>query len=622
MRVRRRSVKLAARRDNHYNVRVLQPPSQPAHQPDDSAASTADQLREKLRVRAEELESAECHIARLETQILAWKDAKRAASDAKSRKKSGLWARLRKRPQLSKSPAPASALSYQAWLARHRATPADLARMRADARSSQHAPLVSIITPVFNTPASWLSDAVGSVRAQSYENWELILVDDGSTKEETLKVLSELPRADQRIRVYRMDENQGIAGASNRGLAEARGEWIAVLDHDDLLEPDALSCGAKTIQVHPDAVLIYSDEDKLAEHGFDLPILKPDWSPDFFLSYNYLCHFTLLRRTAVESAGGFRQGFDGAQDYDLFLRLIEKTDRIYHISRILYHWRRTATSTAHNIRRKPGALEAGKRALAEHLERTGQPGAVFVDWSTHAYRVRRELVERRRIGIVMRCRREESNADPSERISAKTDYPNYEIISGGAVGTFRIEDADSPWLLFLDSAADPIYASWLTAMAEHVQRPEVGAVGARLSRLDGKVEHAGIVLDCDRIGLNAFRGFPVEDPGTGRQLQITRNYSAVSDACLLTRREVFMQVGGFDATVAPYSDIDFCLKLRRAGYLIVSTPHARLSCEGARRRESNPAAAKIMRERWSDWLENDPYYNQHLSREADFSLGK
>ncbi|HEY2138651.1 MAG TPA: glycosyltransferase family 2 protein, partial [Chthoniobacterales bacterium] len=421
--------------------------------------------------------------------------------------------------------------------------------------------------------------------------------------------------------------------------------------------PDALFQHLKWLQEHRDADLIYSDEDKLTEDGLDSPILKPDWSPDYFLSCNYICHFTIIRAEVLEQVGGFRSEFDGAQDYDLFLRVIEKTTRIDHVPRVLYHWRRSRASTADNIRRKPGSLETGRLALEAHLERQAVRGHVTVDWRTHAYWVKRDLAEakptsiiipvRDRVGLLARC---------IDSITRETTYAPYEIVivdndsqsdeartylsglkhrvlnySGpfnfSAINNFAVEQTDNPWLLFLNNDTEVIDGDWLTTMAEHIQRPEVGAVGPRLLYPDETVQHGGIVVGVGGVAEHAFRGFPAESPGVCRQLQVTRNYSAVTGACLLTRRDVFNKVHGFDEERLPvtFSDVDLCLKIRRAGYLIVYTPFARLFHResGTRRRTVEPMETGVMRERWAAVLECDPYYNPNLSRErADFSLGK
>ncbi len=637
-------------------------------------------LHRTLRTRMSELEAADRHIARLEEKVLKLKKAQRDLKQLKAEKQAlrksperkvgqvllapyrlpqKLIREVRKRygrPVLSKNLAP-SPNEYQAWLNKRLPSENELAAAREAGRAFTYRPLLSIITPVFNTPAAWLAEAVESVLQQAYENWELILVDDGSALAETVELLTSIEERDARIVVVRRESTGGISVASNSGLERASGEWIGLLDHDDVLEPDALFEVVKYLQSHPETDFIFSDEDKITEEGFAAPQFKPDWSPDFLLSYNYLCHFAVVRREIVERAGRFRPEFDGAQDYDLFLRVIELTTRIHHLPRILYHWRRSENSTSDNIRRKPQALEAGRRAVENHLQRRGERGHVTVDWQTHAYWVKRELRETRRISIIIATR---DRIDLLSRciasITSKTSYPNYEIIvvdnesksdeakeyfnnfehrllhfngpfNFSALNNLAVEQTNAPWLLFLNNDVEVIESEWLTVMAEHVQRPEVGAVGARLLYPNDTVQHAGVVLGVGGIAEHAFRHFPADAPGVSRQLQVTRNYSSVTGACMLTRREVFEEVGGFDEERLPvtFNDVDLCLKMRRAGYLIVYTPFAKLyHHESASRRRSVEALeTEVMRERWPEYLERDPYYNPNLSRErADFSLGK
>jgi len=635
-------------------------------------------LERTLRARVSELDAANRHIGKLEEKILQFRETKRELRQLKKEKQA-----LRKSPErkvgqvllapyrlpqkLIRALRPArtargsavlstAAVGYQDWFERHRATPKQLAVMRNESRKFASRPLISVITPVFNTRVQWLEEAIQSVLAQAYENWELILVDDNSSDDALRAYLPTVAGRDSRIKVLKLQESRGISAALNLGIKQARGEWIGFLDHDDLLEADALFQIAKLLQQVPDADLIYSDEDKLTETGLDAPLFKPDWSPDFFLSSNYLCHFVIVRREVVLRVGGFRSEFDSAQDYDFLFRIVEQTGRIHHIPRVLYHWRRSEGSSALSPWQKPGQLEAARRAIDEHLQRKGIRGYAAIDWRTHTYRVNRELIEAKKISIIiaagdridllLRC---------IETISTETTYPNYDLVivaraqqlqkvrsyfhrskhrllhyegefNDSAMKNFAVAQTKSPWLLFLDNNIEIVDGEWLSAMAEHIQRPEVGAVGTRLLRPNDTIQHAGIVLGGGMIAQYAFHGSPAEDARVFKQLQVTRNYSCVTGACLLTRRDVFMEVGGFDEEHLPmaFNDVDLCLKMRRAGYLIVYTPFTKLYRHesAGRAMPAESPEAGIMRQRWSQLLQRDPYYNPNLSRErADFSLG-
>ena len=662
-------------------LRLIKSPAAPSDLAAETALARANvqmlALQRTLRTRMAELEAADQHIANLEGKLLKLKEAKRDLKQLKAEKlalrksperKVGqvllapyrlpqkLLREVRKRwPANGASRQPART-EYQEWFERHRAHPAQLAAMREEAKNFVEKPCVSIITPLFNTPLDWLEEAIASVCAQTYESWELILIDDGSTRPELIALLPTLSARDRRIVVAEAPARGGISAASNRGLELATGDWVGFLDHDDVLEPDALFHHVKALQHHRDVDFLYSDEDKLTDAGLESPIFKPDWSRDFFLSCNYVCHFTLIRRSVLSEVGGFRSEFDGAQDYDLFFRVLERTSRIHHVPRVLYHWRRSAASTADNIRRKPKSLETGRLAVEAHLKRTGENAHVAVDWRTHAYWVKRDLREAKKISIIIPTRdRIDLLARCLESLTSRTTYEPYEIVvvdngsqtaeareylaalkhrvlhyegpfNFSAINNLAVAQTESPWLLFLNNDTEVIDPSWLARMAEHIQRPEVGAVGPRLLYPDETVQHAGIVLGVGGIAEHAFRGFPAEAPGVCRQLQATRNYSAVTGACLLTRRDVFEEVGGFDEERLPvtFNDVDLCLKMRRAGYLIVYTPFAKLYHHesASRRRSVEPMETKVMQERWAEVLAHDPYYNPNLSRErADFSLG-
>ena len=628
-------------------------------------------LARKLEIRNRDLAEAHSHIAALEEKLLKLKQYRRELKSLKEERRTlrksperrigqvllapyrvlekpvkTVWRKLHQQKRMLGNSVAQS--EYQKWFEQHRASAEELASMRHEVPALASQPLISILTPVFDTPVSWLRAAVDSVLTQVYENWELLLIDDGSTATDLVGALPGLAARDRRIRLVRLESHQGISAALNKGLDVAEGQWLAFLDHDDVLEPDALFQNVRLLQENPELDLIYSDEDKLTDQGFDSPILKPDWSPDFFLSCNYLCHMIFLRRDLVRAVGGFRREFDGSQDYDLLLRISERTDRICHVPRVLYHWRRSENSSASDVRQKPGQLEASWRAIEAHLERRGELAHVTVDWRSHAFCVRRQLLEPRRISVIIPG---SHGPEPLKRcvesLISKTSYPNYDIVivqsgerdklrepgedfqvlhfpdaaNASAAKNYAVAQTDSPWLLFLDDNIEATDPDWLTIMAEHVQRPETGAVGPRLINPGGTIEHAGLVLGVNGIAQSTFRGFPAEHPGVNRQLRMTRNYSAVSGACLLMRREVFQGIDGFDERLSgALADIDLCLKMRDAGYLIVYTPLAKL-CWDAVSDSNDVRGEAVMRERWSHVLERDPYYNPNLSRErADFSL--
>ena len=483
-------------------------------------------------MKGEELRAAEAHIARLEEELLRLKDVKhdlqvlreehrrlRRSAEGRVAKILSAPFRLFRRRQRTDA---TEQDEYGRWFARHRVSEEEAAKLREQSRTFSYRPLISILTPTFNPNDEFLTGAIESVIAQAYENWELILVDDGSSDSRARALLKNLGQRDARIQIGGQ-EHGGISSALNAGLARARGDWIALLDHDDLLEPDALFRATELLQNDREADVIYSDEDKIVDGKLAAPLLKPDWSPEFFRTHDYLGHFVVMRRDLARAE--FRSEFDGAQDYDLLLRISEKTDRIRHIPRVLYHWRRTAESTAHNIRRKPGALEAGRQAIEEHLVRRQENARVTIDWETHLYRVRREIGSEK-ISIIIKG----AAARDADRIRAKTNFPNFEIVA-------NLKEATGEYVLFLDPDLEPLDENWLSAMGEQLSNPRIGAVGARIVSSDDAIESAGLILLPNGSVGSAFAGYPRNFRGANRQLQAVRNYSAVSASCLLTPRE-------------------------------------------------------------------------------------
>jgi glycosyltransferase involved in cell wall biosynthesis len=574
-------------------------------------------------MKGEELRAAEAHIARLEEELLRLKDVKhdlqvlREEHRRLRRSAEGRVAKILSAPfRLFRRRQRADATEqdeYGRWFSRHRVSEEEAVKLREQSRIFSYRPLVSILTPTFNPNDEFLTGAIESVIAQAYENWELVLIDDGSGDSSARALLKNLGRRDARIQIG-VQEHGGISLALNTGLARARGDWIALLDHDDLLEPDALFRAIELMQNDREADVIYSDEDKIVDGKLAAPLLKPDWSPEFFRTHDYLGHFVVMRRDSARAE--FRSEFDGAQDYDLLLRISEKTDRIRHIPRVLYHWRRTAESTADNIRRKPGALEAGRRAIEEHLVRRQENARVTIDWETHLYRVRREI-RSEKISIISNG----AATRDAERIRAKTNFPNFEIIA-------NLKEATGEYLLFLDPDLEPLDENWLSAMGEQLSNPRIGAVGARIVSSDDAIESAGLIFSPNGSARSAFAGYPRNFRGANRQLQAVRNYSAVSASCLLTRREVLEKTASGNAMGSldfarddrVCVGTEFCLNLREHGLRTVSIPYAEVRRTSAR--ENASRMCLDLQKRWPEMFRRDPYYNPNLSSErADFSLG-
>ena len=536
-------------------------------------------------------------------------------------------------------------LSYSYWI-RHSEPKLNAVRIAEAIDGFGYTPKISIVMPVYDTPVDHLDLAIRSVVTQHYKNWELCICDDASPNMEVRARLESWQKREPRIRVSYTAKNEGIGGASNRALALASGEFVGLLDHDDELTPDALYEIVNFLQGHPDADMIYSDEDKLNPKGRRVyPSFKPDWSPEYMLSFMYTCHFGVYRRHLLDEIGGFRVGFEGSQDYDLVLRVSEKTDRIYHIPKILYHWRMAPGSAAASANAKPYAHEAAKRALTEHLKRRRIP-AESVDgvWPCH-YRVRFSLPGTERVSIIIfNPSKRETLRNCVNSIVEKTSYCNYEVI---VVGNRHLDaetrnylasrscqiiavnespdlshlinlgatHAQGEYLLLLHGDTEVISADWVTGMLGFCRQSEIGAVGAKLLSRMGRIQHIGVVLGLKGVAGYPLRGLhnsPLEylDPSHS-----IRNCSAVSGVCMMVRKEVFEQLGGFDEQVpGTYNDIDLCLRIREAGYRIVWTPAAELYHDGPFASNSiDGKQATYFKQRWGKILKHDPYYNPNLT---------
>ena len=560
--------------------------------------------------------------------------------------------------------------AYQLWLHSYGTlTDRDRQAIRERLEQLSRQPLISILMPVYNTAPDLLREAVASVRAQIYERWELCIADDASTSAATVEALRALTaEGDARIRVIHREENGHIARASNTALEAAGGDWIGLLDHDDLLAEDALYHVVEEINRDPDAGLIYSDEDKVSELGdrYD-PYFKPDWNPDLLRSQNYLNHFSVYRADLVREAGGFRAGFEGSQDYDLALRVVERLSpgQIRHIPRVLYHWRAVPDSTASAGAAKPYTVQAAERALREHLERAGHPEAVPLEapQCPGMWRIRYPLpAPPPRVSIIIPTRNGLSLLLTGiESILRRTDYPDFElvIVDNGSddpatlgylatlqeQGRARVIRDDSPFnfsalnnravreatgsvIALVNNDIEVIHGDWLREMVSHAVRPGVGVVGARLWYPDDTLQHGGCVLGIGGVAGHVFLGLPRGDSEYFGRSSLLQNYSAVTAACVVLRRSVFEQIGGLDEENLPvaFNDIDFCIRVREAGYWNVWTPYAELyHHESASRgsdlhgekRERFMREVRYMQRRWGNILTTDPAYNPNLSLETN-----
>ena len=567
----------------------------------------------------------------------------------------------------SGSPGSAAPFVYDAWFKQNRLLAGPEAAERRLAAFA-YRPRISIVTPVFNTDPRWLQLCVDSVRAQRYPDWELCLGDDGSRNAATLAALATVERLDDRIKVVRLPANAGISAASSAALAVATGEFIALLDHDDELAPDALLEVAATLNEHPDADLIYTDEDKLEFDGAHSdPFFKPDWSPDYLRSTMYIGHLGVHRRSLVERIGGFRSAFDGAQDYDLALRVSEHTTRVHHIPKILYHWRKIPGSAAGDRTAKPWGFDAARRALADHASRLTVPASVHDEPGNGFWRVRYEVLGDPLVSILIPTDGRVASGRGGSRdlllgcvrsIVEKTSGVRYElvIVDNGRLSpavldylrgvphrrvtysapgpfnfaakvNFAARHAEGEHLLLLNDDTEVRSAEWARAMLEFSQQQGVGAVGAKLFYEDGRIQHVGVVLGIGGGACHVFAGQPGNTPGYYGSAYVIRNYSAVTGACCMTPRTVFEEVGGFDELFArDFNDVDYCLRVVARGYRVVGTPFAQLyhyegATFGSREHIVDPAEISALSERWGSVIAADPFYNPNLTRSAlDYSL--
>lgn len=572
----------------------------------------------------------------------------------------GDWAYAQYRQRLGAPPDP-----YAGWLLARALDPHAQPAARARRLAALPArPRVSILLPVYAPPLDWLRACLDSVRAQVYPDWELCIADDASPAPQVRALIEDYCRRDGRIRAVYRARNGHIAAASNDALALARGEWVALLDHDDLLAPHALLEMVRAVLAHPRWRMLYSDEDKLDAAGRRCdPYFKPDFDGTLLLGQNCIGHLAMYRADLLREVGGVASGVDGSQDWDLALRCVERLrrDEIGHVPQVLYHWRAHAGSSAADPAAKDYATAAARRAVQAHLQRTGQAAEVEI-LAPGRLRVRRALPSPPpRVSLIVPTRDRVDLLRPCvEGLLHATDYPALEVLvvdngsveaqtrdylaaiardarvrvlrfdapfNYSAINNFAARQASGSVLGLINNDIQVIAPGWLREMVAEALRPEVGAVGALLLYPDGRIQHAGVLLGIGGVAAHPWCGHPADSDGQMGRLRLAQELSAVTGACLVVRREAFDAVGGLDeALPVAFNDVDLCLRLRAAGYRNVWTPHARLvHAESATRGpDTDPhnlarlrREADFMRRRWGVLLDDDPAYNPNLSLDGE-----
>ncbi len=489
-------------------------------------------------------------------------------------------------------------IEYQAWLFHHSfLTLHDWQLLRENSLSWQHHPLISIITPVFNTLPAHLRECIYSVQTQAYPHWEICLVDDGSDNPATKEYLQTIIANEPRLHWHRFPNNKGICHATNQAITMARGEYIAFLDHDDRLAPDALYHIVETARNHPDADIIYSDRDSLSVNGFRLMhLLKPDWSPETLLSGNYLFHLVVYRRELIEYLGGVRTDLEGSQDYDLILRAAEKNPKVQHIPKVLYHWRQHKQSIAKEQNAKEYVYIAGVQALKNTLERRGLQGNVSEnkDLWRGQYRVQLRLPPNINYQVLRLKTLDNYAIQINQSFERQTDN-DYLIVLGPGVEAIDKE-----------SVADLI--SWLQINA-------VGMVTGKVLDKHGYLLHAGLVQRTNGLPLAVYAGFKEETPGYMAVTATVRNVSTPHPACCVVKRSLWINNQLNTDYNGPHALLDFALRAEISGHRTVYTPFARFMASNWQEPESWPNSdRKRFVEHWEKWLRRgDPYYSPYLT---------
>ena len=556
---------------------------------------------------------------------------------------------------------------YADWIKKH--LPSDRAIEKQKKTTFAYEPLISIVVPLYKTPEEFLDALVDSVREQSYGKWELILSDGSGADSPLDAILDRLEKSDDRIKAIRNGQQLHIAENTNMALAAASGEFIAFADHDDLLTRNALFEVVSAINNNPEAEFLYSDEDKIGiGEKYMQPNLKPDFDPDFLTSVNYICHLLVVKKKLIDRVGLLDPAYDGAQDYDFVLRCTEKTDHIVHIPKILYHWRFFEGSTAANPESKAYAFDAGQRAIQAHYDRLGLPCEVVKGEFPGIYRTIYHWDETPKVSILIPNKDHIDDLDKClNSIDSGRVYPNLEIVivennsteqetfdyykklidrdsrvkvvyyegsfNYSAINNFGARHATGDYLFLLNNDTEFISEDVIGEMLGFCMRPDVGAVGARLYYEDNTIQHAGVIVGWGGIAGHAFVNQKRGETGYQHRIICQQDMSAVTAACLMVKKSVYDEVGGLTEELAvAFNDIDFCMKIRKAGYLIVYDPYAELYHYESKSRgldQGNPEKVRrfqnemaIFQKRWPEILrDGDPYYNPNLSMVTqDFSL--